>query len=74
MKDLKIDYDVDGKKVHKEYNCIFDMTDAIENKEESAPPLTATNVEALFFENKLRREKFATIEDLVNHCKKIMGG
>lgn len=74
MKDLKIDYDVEGKRIHKEYDCIFDMTDAIENKEAFAPPLTATNVEALFFENELQRQRFVTIEDLVNHCRKIMRG
>ncbi len=70
MKDLKIKYEHNGETFQKEYDCIFDLNDAIKNNED-APPLDGTNVEAIFFENELHKKKFETIEKLAEHCKKI---
>lgn len=72
MKDLKIKYKYNGETLKKEYDCIFDFTDAIQNKETDAPPLEGTDVEALFFENELHKETFPNIRALVKHCEEIM--
>lgn len=70
MKDLKIKYEHNGETFQKEYDCIFELNDAIKNGND-APPLDGTNVEAIFFENELRHETFDSIETLARHCENI---
>lgn len=73
MKDLMFSYDGEnGDRIHKVYEHIFDFTEEIESKLESAPPLDRKNVEAYFFEKPITKQHFSTIEDLYYHCKMIM--
>ena len=73
MKDLRFSCDnKNGERVCKEYDRIFDFTDAVEKKDADVPPMSAQNVDAYFFENPLRHNHFNTVEDLYYHCKMIM--
>ena len=73
MRDLVFNYDKsNGEKEQKVYLHIFDFTDEIENNEETAPSLSAKNVNAVFFENNLTSKHFDTVKDLYEHCKRIM--
>lgn len=73
MKDLKINYLTDdNKRVCMEYNTIMDFIDSIESDDIDIPMLDYTDVNAMFFEQELRKEKFDTIDDLYKHCKNIL--
>ena len=73
MKDLMFSYDnANGERINKVYDRIFDFTDAVEQNDADVPPMSSQNVDAYFFENPLRHNHFATVEDLYYHCKIIM--
>lgn len=73
MRDLIFTYkNRNNEVVEKIYLNIFDFTDEVENNNPNAPQLTETNVNAIFFENNMTAKHFETIEDLYQHCKRIM--
>ena len=73
MKDLKISYDNEnGQRINMEYDTIMNFVDDIDSDNIDIPMLDYENVEADFFENPLLHKHFETIEDLYNHCLKIL--
>ncbi|MBQ8626136.1 MAG: hypothetical protein IJ419_08245 [Agathobacter sp.] len=72
MKDLKINCTNQyGKRIHVEYNTIMDFLDEIEEDINNSV-MNCTDVEADFFENPLHHQHFDSIQDLYNHCQRIV--
>ena len=73
MKDLKIIYDNENEeRIEREYDTIMDFIDEMESDNTDIPMLDYRNVTAAFFENKFQVKYFSTIEELLEHCKKII--
>ena len=73
MKDLKMTYkNTEGRQIKAEYNTIMDFIDQMESDDIDIPMMDDTEVNAIFWENRLHEHNFNTIEELYNHCKNII--
>ena len=73
MRDLRIWYDNENdKRICREYKTIMDFIDEMESDNIDIPVLDYSNVHAVFFESKLDEKYFNSINELLEHCKKIV--
>lgn len=72
MKDLQVSYTKqDGKRANVEYSTIMDFLDEMEGNINN-PVMEYKDVEADFFENPLHHQHFDSMQDLYNHCQRIV--
>ena len=72
MKDLKITYTNENDvRIVREYNTIMDFIDEMESDNYDIPMMDYTDVEAVFFENRLLDKHFDTIAHTYKHGKEI---
>lgn len=73
MKDLALKYkNCEGKIIAKSYDTIMDFIDEMESEDIDIPMLDDELVEYMFFEKSLDRGNFATINSLLEYCKRII--
>ena len=73
MKDLKIEYkNENGKIINREYDTVMDFIDEMESDNIDIPMLDYEVISYVFFENPLNVGSDITIENLLEHCKKII--
>ena len=73
MKDLKIEYkNENGKIINREYDTVMDFIDEMESDNIDIPMLDYEVISYVFFENQLNVGSDITIENLLEHCKKII--
>jgi hypothetical protein len=73
MKDLMIKYrNDDGKEITKLYDTIIDFIDQMESDNIDIPMLDYEMVEYIFFEKPMNSGYFATIDDILKYCKRIV--
>ena len=73
MKDLKIEYkNENGKIINREYDTVMDFIDEMESDNIDIPMLDYEVISYVFFENPLNVGGDITIENLLEHCKKII--
>lgn len=70
MMDLVLKYrDINNQFIQIQYKTLMQFIDNYEKDKTEIKP--ASIIEATFFENKLNKGKFETLEELYNHCVEI---
>ncbi len=73
MKDLILKCrNENGDVITKSYNTIMDFMDEMESNDINIPMLNYEIVEYMFFEKSINRGYFATIDDILEYCKRIV--
>lgn len=73
MKDLILKYrNENGDVITKSYDTIMDFMDEMESDDIDIPMLDYEIVEYMFFEKSINRGYFATIDDILEYCKRIV--
>lgn len=72
--DLQFSYsNCNGNRITARCKTIMDFVDTMESDELDIPMLDDNNVVAVFFENEKHGQKnFDTVEELLEHCKRIV--
>ncbi len=73
MKDLILKCkNENGDVITKSYDTIMDFIDEMNSDDIDIPMLDYEIVEYMFFEKSLSRGYFATIDDILEYCKRII--
>lgn len=73
MKDLILKYrNENGTVISKSYDTIMNFIDEMESDGINSPMLDYEIVEYIFFDKSLDRGYFATIDDILEYCKRII--
>lgn len=72
MQDMIIDYVHENKIEHREYGTIMDFLERLDSDDPKKPLPSDTDVSVRFFENPLLDNHFDTVQELRDHCKKIL--